>query len=47
MIKIYLITFLLAYACSKLYQSAILFRHGARYNVYDVYDGNSTKALEG
>ncbi len=40
---IYLI--LLVYSYSKLYQSVVLIRHGARYHVYDIYDSRATKPL--
>ncbi len=31
----------------KIYQAAILFRHGARYHLNSIYDGNSTKKVWG
>jgi hypothetical protein len=39
--------FVMSLAYCKLYQVVSLFRHGARYHINDLYDGNSTKALKG
>jgi hypothetical protein len=32
---------------SKLYQSFLFFRHGARYHTNSIYDGNSTYSVRG
>jgi hypothetical protein len=42
MIKLLLISLLLTLSVTKLYQVASLFRHGARYHLNALYDGNST-----
>ncbi len=38
---------LITLAYTKLYQVVSLMRHGARYHINDIYDGNSTKSLKG
>lgn len=32
---------------SKLYQTFVFFRHGARYHTNSLYDGNSTYSVRG
>ena len=38
---------LVIYASTKMLYVVELFRHGARYPVFDIYDGKETKALHG
>ena len=47
MIKVFLIAILLTIAASKLYQVTSLFRHGARYHLNPLDDGNSTLDMWG
>jgi len=47
MIKTILIVFLIALSSAKLYQVVSLFRHGARYHLNALYDGNSTYDMWG
>lgn len=45
--KVLILTAVLGISMGKLYQMAILFRHGARYHVSETYDGEETKPLWG
>lgn len=47
MIKSILIVLLITLSASKLYQVTSLFRHGARYHLNALYDGNSTHNVWG
>lgn len=47
MIKSILIILLITLSASKLYQVTSLFRHGARYHLNALYDGNSTHSVWG
>jgi hypothetical protein len=42
-----LLLLLLAVAQNKLYQLVSLFRHGARYHINNLYDGNATREVWG
>jgi len=47
-LQVLFIVFALTLSCnSKLYQVISLFRHGARYHVNSIYDGNSTISMKG
>ena len=47
MIKSVILLFLLVLGSAKLYQVVSLFRHGARYHLNALYDGNSTHDVWG
>jgi len=47
MIKTLLFVVLIALSSAKLYQVVSLFRHGARYHLNTLYDGNSTHDVWG
>lgn len=47
MSKTILIVLLIVLSASKLYQVSSLFRHGARYHLNALYDGNSTHDIWG
>lgn len=44
-LKPMLFILLIIFSTSKLYQVVSLFRHGARYHLTDLYDGNSTRDM--
>ncbi len=47
LLKTLLLTLLVVLSTSKLYQVTSLFRHGARYHINAIYDGNSTHDVWG